>query len=77
MIIKDSKITYYKLSQKTQFDRDNLNRIMLYLICQKFIKKITNKNNEELYCYKKAQQIIKNEIVFKYPVSITKKISHN
>lgn len=71
-IIKDKNITYFKLSQITKFERDTLNRIMLYLICQKYIKKMTNKYHEELLCYKKAQTLMNNTIQFKYPILINK-----
>lgn len=71
-IIRDRTITYYKLSQITQFDRDTLNRIMLYLISQKFIKKIVYKKHEELMCYNKAQDIINNKIQFKIPLVFKK-----
>ena len=69
-IIRNRTITYYKLAQITQFDRDTLNRIMLYLISQKFIKKIVYKKHEELLCYNKAQDIINNKIQFKIPKQI-------
>ena len=62
----------YKLSQITKFDRDTLNRIILYLQSQKIIKKIVFKKHEELMCYKKAQSIIDDSVQFKIPISLKK-----
>lgn len=71
-IIKDKTVSSYKLSQITKFDRDLLNRIILYLQSQKIIKKLVFKKHEELMCYKKAQSIIDDSVQFKIPISLKK-----